>query len=216
LRACLTRTDMASGFANRFLFALVRRSQELAEGGNLSDREILVLGERLKDIVDTVKGDPLNNAVPPPQLSMTEAAAAEWRRIYHDLSAERPGLLGAITQRAEPQTLRLAMIYALLDRADLIDLPHLEAGLAVWNYCDASATHIFGTTLGDEVADTIFRALKNAGSVGITRTMINNLYGGHRATGRLSAALGLLLERGRARTETRATGGRPVEMWFEK
>ena len=37
LRARLTRTDAANGFANRFLYPLVRRSKELPFGGSLDD-----------------------------------------------------------------------------------------------------------------------------------------------------------------------------------
>jgi Protein of unknown function (DUF3987) len=44
LKARLTRTDAANGFANRFLFVLVRRSQLLPFGGDLTDSEILMLG----------------------------------------------------------------------------------------------------------------------------------------------------------------------------
>jgi hypothetical protein len=106
------------------------------------------------------------------------------------------------------------LIYAVLDRANQIDLPHLEAGLAVWNYCDASAAHIFGATLGDEVADTILRALKDAGREGMSRSMIRDLFGGHQSKGRTDAALGLLAEKGRARVETRVSRGRPFEMWL--
>jgi hypothetical protein len=160
--------------------------------------------------------DPLNGEMPPPQLTMTEEAREKWAQIYTELSAERPGLLGAITARAEAQTLRLALIYALLDGGNQIDLPHLEAGLAVWNYCDASAAHIFGATLGDEVADTILRSLKSAGREGLSRSMIRDLFGGHHSSDRVGAALGLLLEKGCARAEQRATRGRPVEMWFAR
>jgi hypothetical protein len=186
-------------------------------GGSLSDSEIQHLGEELKDIVDTVKGDRLNGVVPPPQVTMTEAAREAWAPIYCKMAVERPGLLGAITARADPQTLRLAMIYALLDKADQIDLAHLQAGLAVWNYCEASAAHIFGATLGDEVADTILRALKNAGERGMSRTTIYNLFSGHQPKGRTDAALGLLAEKGRARVELQGgSRGRPLEMWFAK
>jgi Bifunctional DNA primase/polymerase, N-terminal/Protein of unknown function (DUF3987)/Primase C terminal 2 (PriCT-2) len=216
LRARLTHTEMANGFANRFLFALIKRSKELPFGGTLSDSDIQHLGEEFKRIVDAVKGDPMNGRVPPPHLTMTEAAAAEWARVYSALSAERPGLLGAITARAEAQTIRLALIYALLDRANQIDVGHLRAGLAVWNYCDASAAHIFGATLGDDVADTILRALKNAGREGMSRSMIRDLFGGHHTSERVGAALGLLAEKGCARAEQRATRGRPVEMWFAR
>jgi hypothetical protein len=111
--------------------------------------------------------------------------------------------------------LRLALIYALLDKVNQIDLPHIEAGRAVWHYCEASAVHIFGDTLGDEVADAILRALKQAGQNGISRTMIRDLFGGHHSKARVDAALGLLAQKGRARSAPQTTGRhRPTEMWY--
>ena len=52
LRARLNRTEMANGFANRFLFAMVRRSKELPFGGGLTDSEILHMGEQLRGAVE--------------------------------------------------------------------------------------------------------------------------------------------------------------------
>ena len=46
LRARLTRTDMANGFANRFLFCLVRRSKLLPYGGHVDDAAMVKLAER--------------------------------------------------------------------------------------------------------------------------------------------------------------------------
>ena len=216
LRARLTRTEMANGFANRFLFALIKRSKLLPHGGNLSSEEISNLGTELLEIIAAAKGDPLSGLVPPERLTMTERAKGKWEPFYQSLKVEHPGLLGAITSRADTQTLRLALIYALLDRSDQIDLPHIEAGLAVWNYCDTSAAFIFGAALGDEVADAILRALKGAGRDGLNRSEINDLFGGRCASGRIGAALALLLEKGRVRSERTKTGGRPLETWFSK
>ena len=135
LRARITRTEMANGFANRFLFALIRRSKELPFGGAVIDSEILDLGNRLTSIVEKVQaGRPRQDDT---------AARQKWQDIYSALSAEQPGLLGAVTARAEAQTVRLALLYALLDGTNQIDEPHLRAALAVWEYCDASAAHIF-------------------------------------------------------------------------
>jgi hypothetical protein len=41
LRRKLTRTEMANGYANRFLFAKVRRSKKLPHGGNLDEAEVI-------------------------------------------------------------------------------------------------------------------------------------------------------------------------------
>jgi hypothetical protein len=206
LRARITRTEMANGFANRFLFALIRRSKKLPFGGNLDEATILDLGERLLDAIEKprITG----------RVTMTERARTAWAAAYENLSEGQPGLLGAITARAEAQTARLALIYALLDGSDQIDEPHLRAALAVWQYCEASAAHIFGTALGDPVADQIERALQQAGSKGMTRTAIRDLFGRHQSVDRVNAALALLASTGRAAERTEATGGRPSETWF--
>jgi hypothetical protein len=206
LRARISRTDMANGFANRFLFALVRRSKELPFGGGNIDNQIADLGATMAPVVE--------NAKMMGRISMTGAAEDKWREVYSALTADQSGLLGAITARGDPQTLRLAMIYALLDGKSEIDGPHLEAALAVWEYCESSAPHIFGNALGDPDADEILRALIQAGSDGMSRTAIRDLFGRNRSSDRVGAALALLHGRGRARMETRETGGRPTEIWL--
>jgi hypothetical protein len=206
LRARLTRTDIANGFANRYLFPLARRSKELPFGGKLTDSEILFLGERVTSVMDTAKAIE--------RMGMTDNASAKWAAVYGALSAGQPGLLGAVTARAEAQTLRLAALYALLDPTNKIDLPHLEAALAVWEYCEASAGYIFGDALGDPVADEILRALRQAGSAGMTRTAIRDLFSRNRSSDQIGVALGLLYNRGLARFEATSSGGRPSEKWY--
>jgi hypothetical protein len=182
--------------------------KKLPFGGALIDREILELGDRLLGIVEKVK--------PAGRIKMNAAARQKWEDVYSALSAEQPGLLGAVTARAEAQTVRLALLYALLDGRDEIDEPHLRAALAVWEYCDASAVHIFGNALGDPVADDVLRALQQAGADGMTRTAIRDLFGRHKSADRIGAALALLAVRGHGHMEPRETGGRPTEMWFAK
>jgi Protein of unknown function (DUF3987) len=209
LRARLSRTDTANGFANRFLFALSKRWQLLPHGGDLNDAVLEKLGQRLKAVVE--------RASKVGRVMMTDAAKEAWTKVYPDLTATQHGLLGAVVARGEAQTIRLALLYALLDCEDgqpcKIDLPHLKAALAVWQYCEASAAYIFGDTLGDPAADEIRRALKMAGDSGMTRTAIRDLSGRHLSGGRIGAALTLLATRGWARMEPRETGGRPVEVW---
>ena len=205
LRARLTRTEAANGFANRFQFPLVRRSKELPFGGSLDHSVTLKFGEQLREKIAS--------AQPIGRVEMTKAARTQWAAVYSKLSAAQPGLLGAVVARGEAQVVRLALIYALLDSSGQIDVPHLEAALAVWEYCEASAAFVFGDLLGDPVADEIARALQHAGAQGMTRTAIRDLFGRNRSGDRISAALALLATRGRARMETRGTGGHPVELW---
>jgi len=123
-------------------------------------------------------------------------------------------LLGALTARAEAQTVRLALVYALLDGRGEIGTHHLRAPLALWEYADASVSYIWGDALGDPVADEIMRALRQAGEAGRTRTELRDLFGRNRRAEDIDRALAVLAAAGRARRVMRDdTGGRPAEVW---
>ena len=165
-----------------FYFRWSKRSKELPFGGDLTDSQLLHLGERLQQLI--IKAQAIG------RVTMTDDARKKWAAVYSDLSADRPGLLGSVTARAEAQAVRLAMIYALLDGEHQIDLHHLRAALAVWEFCEASAAHIFGDLLGDPLADEILRALRQASTAGMTRTGISDLFGRNQTKDRIGAALG--------------------------
>ena len=110
--------------------------------------------------------------------------------------------------------MRLASIYAVLDRSTKIRAPHLKAALALWDYIEASARYLFGDALGDPVADAILQALRQFGE--LTRTDIRDLFGRNLSAIRIDKALALLLTNGKARREKRHGsdhGGRPSEVW---
>ena len=93
-----------------------------------------------------------------------DAKARElWASVYPTLSAERPGMLGAVTARAEAHVLRLSVLYAVLDLSPEVRPAHLRAALALWDYADASAARIFGDRLGNAIADAILDALRARG-----------------------------------------------------
>lgn len=201
----LDRTETANGWANRFLWPIVRRSKELPDGGNLPD-------ESLRPFCVVLRSA-LHDARSIGEMRRSPEAAAVWRLVYGPLSAGKPGLFGAVTGRAEAHVLRLSMIYALTDGSAEITVPHLEAALAVWTYCEDSARAIFGSSLGDPEADEILRGLL-ASENGLTRTEIRDLLGRHSSAARVSRALDLLARHGLARGRKEGTAGRPVERWF--
>jgi hypothetical protein len=201
----LDRTDAANGFANRFLWFAVRKSKELPDGGRVPWEALKALGERLE--AATIHG----REVGEPHRDAT--AAAYWREVYSELCAERDGMLGLVTSRAEAQVVRLSLIYALLDCSGCIRRQHIESAMAVWRYCEASAAWIFGAALGNPTADATLAALREAPD-GLTRTQIRDLFTGHRSSGEIGAALNDLAERGLARCEKIPTGGRSVERWY--
>ena len=57
---------------------------------------------------------------------MTDAAKQAWQTVYGELTAAKYGLLDAVTARAEAQTARIAMVYALLDGCPQTDVRHLK------------------------------------------------------------------------------------------
>jgi hypothetical protein len=209
LRQVLDHTSMANGYANRFLFACVRRSKLLPHGGALAEEISGKLGARTLEALTAARGLE--------QLTMTDAANQHWKDIYPKLSEGLPGLLGAITDRAEAQTVRLALVYALLDQAPQIDVMHIEAALAVWRYCEASARYVFGDIIGDPDMDGILRALRSAGAFGLSRSELSGLFGRHLSVNKIDAALVALLGAGKVRRgsiKKSAGAGRPREMWY--
>jgi hypothetical protein len=148
------------------------------------------------------------------RLTRDDAARAAWHSVYADLSEGKPGLLGAVTSRAEAQVVRLSLLYALLGGSATIRVEHVLAGLAVWDYCERSARFIFGDALGDVTADEIRLALRNAGTVGLTRTELREYFGRNKSSSEIGRALALLAEYGTATRKIEPTAGRPVERWF--
>jgi hypothetical protein len=205
LRGSLDRTAMANGVANRFLWLMVRRAQMLPFGGALDEETITDLGRR--------SGAAIATARQIGRVALTSSARRAWAAAYPELSGDKAGLFGAIVARAEAQVIRLALIYALLDSRSEIDVKHLSAALAVWEYAEASAAFIWGDALGDPIADEILRFLREAPTLGKTRTDIRDLFGRHRSGDEIGAALTRLAMAGKAQRAERPTAGRPIEIW---
>lgn len=202
----LDSTEAGNGFANRFLWVCAQRSKLLPDGGRIQGVDFGPFLHRLAAAVEFARGVG--------EMARDETARELWHAVYPDLSQEVPGLLGAVIARAEAQTMRLACVYALLDASQVVTREHLEAALAVWGYCEASARFIFGEALGDPTADTILRALRQAAN-GLTRTEISDLFGRNRRASDISRALGRLHGASLAIClPDTGTGGRPAERWY--
>ena len=202
----LSDTEAANGFANRFLWLMVRRSKELPFGGNVPQEELKNLSQRLDSAVRFGRQ--------PRPVRWGESAREAWTKVYGPLSEGKAGLFGAVVGRAEAQTLRLATLYAVMDESETIEYEHLAAALALWGYAEESARYIFGDATGDPVADDIMEALRAAGDEGLSRTEIRDLFDRHKSADRINQALGLLQKLGRASKDREQTGGRPTERWY--
>ena len=201
LRRYLTDTEMGNGFGNRFLWVAVGRSKMLPFGGKLSEVEFFSLITELRTVVTWARSVG--------EMRLDPEARGVWATVYPGLSEGRDGLLGAVTGRAEPQVMRLAGIYAVLDMSQEIQRDHVLAALAIWEYCEASAAYVFGDATGDSSADEIITALRGRPK-GMSRTQVRDLFARHGGV-RVQVAIDSLLDRGLIRKETAHTGGRPEE-----
>ena len=131
------------------------------------------------------------------------------------LSNGRPGLLGAVTARAEAQVLRLSCLFAVADGAVVIGPRHLHAALEVWRYCFDSARYVFGAAIGDPTADAIDQALRRTADGLTRRDLLHNVFGRNRSAAEIGRALTLLEHAGLAYHQVdHDTGGRAADRWF--
>jgi DNA replicative helicase MCM subunit Mcm2 (Cdc46/Mcm family) len=204
LRRELRATDEANGYANRFLFVYAERSRYLPFGGQLDEEEMTELSDALN--FARYQARKVDKVV------FSKKARKRWKKLYIRLTKETPGMLGAITSRAEAQVLRLSLVYALLDSSSEIKTQHLKAANALWTYCEKSAAFVFGGTLGDPVADTILRGLRS-NKKGLTRDDIRELFNHNREKDEIDEALALLANSSLAVCHREPTGGRAAERW---
>jgi uncharacterized protein DUF3987 len=205
LRRYLNRTEAGNGYANRYLYVCARRAQCLPDGGQLTPEALALLAEKTERQILAARQIG--------HVRMDEETREIWHRVYPLLSEGMPGLLGAVTSRSEAQAIRIALIYCLLDGAGTMTAEHLRAGLAVWDYCEASARYVFGDATGDPVADQLLRQLRVAGTAGMTKTQISALFGRNRPAVAIDSAIALLDQLRLITGRETPTAGRPATVW---
>jgi hypothetical protein len=107
------------------------------------------------------------------------------------------------------------MLYALADQSDRIDVVHLDAALALWDYFDRSARFLFGDRIGGPTADKIMDALRAAGDAGMARAEIRReVFHDNVKAHEITRALGMLRSFRMARSESIPRNERTEERWF--
>jgi hypothetical protein len=142
LRHCSTTISIENGLLKRFLFVACRRTHLLPEGGDENPLAKTGLKDRLAQALEHARGAG--------ELRLHPGAEELWTTWYIEMARRSlEGLTGALTSRAEAHSKRLAMIYALLDGASSIEVEHLQAALALWDYAARSAEWALGDATGD-------------------------------------------------------------------
>jgi hypothetical protein len=188
----------------RFLIICCRRVRLLPEGGNPDPLKRSGLPRYLSSAI--------HHARSVGSVRFDQHARALWRDSYPQLTQPADGLPGHLTARAEAHTIRLALIYALIDGQTRIYEQHLQAALALWDYAARSAAWTLGHSTGDPIAEQIHTALLRS-PAGLTRTQIRDLCQRNLASQRVDQALANLAATGRATRQRTLTGGRPAELW---
>jgi hypothetical protein len=194
----LNETETLNGFANRFLWACVRRSKLVPFPKPMDPGKLYLIQDKLMEIIQTNKN--IGRMVFSPQ------ATQRWLLEYEDISKERTGLIGSVLNRAETQVLRLAMLYALLDSSAEIKSHHLDAALAIWTYCEKSVGFIFAGKSEDPTAGRILAALKNGPK---SKTELHGIFKRHKRAQGLDVALRQLISQNKIKQRKEATKGAP-------
>jgi hypothetical protein len=208
----LKMVDLNNGMANRVLWCAARRT------GDMPDAEFLDWNNH-PDILESLKR--IFNQRPPsleqPEFfRKTPEAKNYWDQLYRRLNAQkRNSTIDDVLARDTAHILKLALIYAICDQVTDIRTQHIEAAVAVADFCQNSARWIFGQATGNKLANNILWELRRTPG-GLTRTDISSTvcYGNTPKT-QLDRAFTDLIQNGLARMATeKAEKGQIIERWF--
>ena len=203
----VTPVELANGLLNRFLIVVCRRVRLLPDGGHPDPLAGTGLDHTLRLALAAARDAG--------ELRFTDPARGLWHDAYRRLAQPQPGIAGQLAARAEAHAIRLALIYALLDRAPAIAPDHLHAALALRDYTARSAAWALEPDTGDPIAEHIHAALRRSPD-GLTRTQLVDLLHRNVPARRLDQALANLAASGKADRQRILTNGRPAELWTAK
>ena len=202
------KTDwIYNGLLNRFLWIHTERSKVLPESVQIDGARLHAFTQELQRSIEFARTVGT--------LIRDQEATELWRRVYPRLTDCPPGVLGAVTSRADPQVMRLACLYALLDHSTKVRKCHLEAALALWQHSLESAGMIFGSNTGDRDGDRLLTAISRSLN-GLTRTEISDFFHRNKSKAELDDLLELLQRQSRiCRKPEAGPDDRLIERWVK-
>lgn len=147
LAVCLQSREITNGFANRFLFVFGERQGIVPFPRTSPDETINGFAKELQEAIAHAS---FGGAV-----EASEDARAIFRKFYckHRRALGLPRTVRVLIERHPPYAWRLALIFALLDRADTITDAHMRAAIAWLAYCRESVIRIFSTATMQATAE---------------------------------------------------------------
>ncbi|MEU4801060.1 DUF3987 domain-containing protein [Actinosynnema sp. NPDC023587] len=199
-RAKVSAADLAGGTYNRFLPFAVAQSKHFPPNPEpgLMDHLAASLSARLDHAgrLDT--------------LGFTDPAYLAWQRLQVEFNAHLggDGPVAEFISRAAASCVRIAAIYAALDRTHLITPDHLDAAAALVRYSIDSARAVLG---GDSDTGELAAFIAASGTDGRTKTdIVKRFHKNDQRAERFRAALDQLIEKGDVTlTQRPRADGRP-------
>jgi DNA repair photolyase len=185
---------------------MARQSKQLPSGGTPLEK----LNKGLVNAIVTSLQDGLAFARKAGQVRLDSKALEEvWTPYY----MAPPDFDAPVESRKPAHILRLALLYALLDKSRVIRVSHLDAAIAVWEYCQASARRLFSPkhqqqdSSEQKILTLLRQHLEGLTTAQITfMALKNNTDAGD--------ILRKLEQEGKVRSETVKGKGRPAVYWF--
>jgi hypothetical protein len=191
LKKTMPEGSDTNGFANRFLYVYTSRVKLCPQGGpqlNLTD-EIVYFYEAIQ-LAQTRKIVPLSSG-----------ARKLMGKIYLQQEEDQSeGIVGAMTARAAAHIRRLATIIALAEKSAVVEVEHLRAAEALWDYCYDSVKYVFTKTTRDQerILSWIERESMTGKAVTLRRVR-EELYGKHKSADWVRSQVEQLVQQGKAK-----------------
>ena len=208
LRHSMKGTALSNGFGSRLLMVASRRSRLISRPASVDTSVLTGLAGQLRDVVEAARG---LDAV-----GMTDEALDRWDRLYPEIeNRQLPPVAAALTHRASPLTLRVALLHALLAGRSNIDATDLDVAAELVRYGTDTALHVFGDRLSDERAETLLEATRRAGAEGLTGRQRAQLFSNNLDASALNELMDSLVSVGLCAVVSpqRQGGGRPSKVF---
>lgn len=200
LHSLMASRELTNGFANRFMMFWAEKTKSMAFPAATPKEDVDALAARVLEVLEFcnatrwVDKDTM-------RVSLSPDARKRYEGLYHtELNDNSAGeRITALIERRAPMLLRLAMLFALCDLMDEVQLVHINAALAWVRYSVDSVKFIFASAADEAVvAETNDTAQKivdylNDKKQATRKELTVNCFQGHTAKSRIDSALDELL-----------------------
>ncbi len=224
LLALMNSRELTNGFANRFLMFWAERTKMIAFPKATPQAEVDALAARVLKVLEFCKAARWGEK-DHTRIDLSPAARKRYEALYlGELNDNSAGAhITALIERRAAMLLRMAMLFALCDLTNTVEVAHVDAALAWVRYGVDSVKFIFGSAAAEEeVAETNSTAQKIVEFLAsqkkrVTRKQITvDCFKGHARKSIIDAALDELLSCNPPRItidEDRSGAGRPTKFY---